>query len=412
MTEPEKRVLIVGAGFGGIAAALAFPRHSQGYKVTLVSSRPHFEYHPALYRVVTGRSPLEVCIPIVEVLKERDVEFIADTIESIDAKENLGQGRSGSRYAFDYLVLALGSQTAYFGIPGLEKFSFGFKSITEALRLKRHLHELFSAASTNGESPEETTRLLHFVVVGAGASGVELAGELAAYAKTLAREHGVEENLVTIELIEAAERILPALPEYFSERVEKRLRSLGVNIFTNRAMLKERLEEINVRGMTMKTETVVWTAGVTPNTLYARIQGLALDERGRVVVDEYLRAGGFENVFVVGDGAATPYTGMAQTAVNQGKLTARNIIRALAGEALERYAPKKPSYVIPVGPGWAAALVDGIALYGSPGWFIRRLADLLYFLSILPAGKALSAFKNGKTLCETCAVCTPNNIKD
>lgn len=404
-----KRVLIVGAGFGGIAAALALEKNKpSNLKIVLVSAKPHFEYRPALYRVVTGKSPLEVCIPIREIVEGKAIEFAVDLIQGVDFSRRIARGASDASYAFDYLILALGSETAYFNIPGLEEFSFGFKSIAEALRLKRHLHKLFEDCSKE-KNPDEKVCLLHFVIVGAGASGVELAGELSQYSRKLAKEHGVGEELLTIDLIEATGRILPALASKISEKAARRLHHLGVNIFTGRPMEAQKLEEIKVRGLTLKTETVIWTAGVKPNSLYQKISGLAFDQKGRILVDEYLRVKNFKNIFAIGDGASTLYSGMAQTAIHDGQSVAENILRDLEARPLFHYQPKKPYHVIPIGSGWAAASLGPIMLYGPVGWFFRRFADFRYFLSILPFKKALLAFRSGKTLCESCEICLPES---
>ena len=401
-----KRIVIVGAGFGGIATALALAkRKPKDAKIILISEKPHFEYHPGLYRVVTGRSPLEVCIPIEEIVRSKPIEFIIDTVTTVDPSSRTLTGASGSRYQCDYLVLALGSETAYFDIPGLDKLSFGFKSIPEALHLKDHLHRLFEKAEVS--SGDDDTVKMNFVVVGAGASGVELAGDLAVYTKILAKKHGVSESLVTVQLIEAAPRILPPFPEEAAAKIEMRLRELGVNIFTNKAILKEKFEAVYLKGMEMKTDTVVWTAGVKTNELYKKIPGFTFDKKGKVLVDEYLQAKGFKNVFVIGDGASTLYSGMAQTAINDGKAVARTIAAIESHKSLSVYQPKKPIYALPVGPGWAAVLMGSFAFYGSIGWLLRRAADLRYFLSILPFRKAFTAFRSDKTLCETCEVCLP-----
>lgn len=402
--EGEKITLIIGAGFGGLAAALALAKKKlSGLKIRLVSDKPHFEYHPSLYRVVTGRSPLEVCVPIAEVLDKTEVEFVIDAIVEVDCRERIAFGRSGSRYRFDYLVLALGSETVYFDIPGLKRFSFGFKSINEAIRLKEHLHQLFQNAAA---APAAILKP-QLVIIGAGPSGVELAGELAVYAQKLARQHSLAPAGINIDLFEAAPRILPSLPAGVSRRVEKRLRSLGVNIFVNRPILGEKSDEVSLRGITVQTGTVIWTSGVKPNSLYQKIAGLVLDQKGRVVIDDYLQARGREGIFAVGDGAATAYTGMAQTAINDGSLAAENISRLFAGRSLIKYQPRKPYYSLPVGPVWAATLLGPVMICGWPGWILRRFADLRFFLSILPPTKALTAFQSGKTLCEYCSVCAP-----
>jgi NADH dehydrogenase len=405
----EKRVIVVGGGFGGISAALALEKkHIPNLKIVLVSNKSHFEYSPALYRVVTGRSPLEVCVPLREIFEGKEVEVIEDTITEADLKEKTLEGKSESHYTFDFLILALGSETAYFNIPGLKKLSFKFKSITDGLRLKRHLHESFTACESIPR--EECVQAAHIVVVGGGASGTELAGELAVYTREMAKHHGIDSSLVTIDLIEAAPRLLSSLPEIVSQKVYNRLHKLGVNIFLNRAVIKEEVEEVFLKDMELKTKTVIWTAGIKPNSFYSKISGLKLNEKERVVVDEFLQAEGQSNIFVIGDAAATKYTGMAQTANYEGKTVAKNIDLTMRGKSMEKYQPQKPYHSIPVGPGWAATIAGPFLFYGRLGWLLRNLADLRYFLSVLSFSRAISAFRSKRTLCEVCSSCAQEDL--
>lgn len=399
------KVLIVGGGFLGIRTALDLAKSNRGeIDITLMSDLPHTEYHAALYRVVAGRSPREVCIPIAEIFEGKKVHLVLDRAVSVETNERVVTGKSGAHYNYDHLVIGLGSETAYMNIPGLDKLSFGFKSIVEALALRQHLHELFT--SCENMTREEKVCAANIVVIGGGASGVEIAGELAVYTEQLAKKHNVDPSLVSIELIEYAPRLLPALPPEMGSRAKKRLHELGVNIFLNREVVKEEVEHIYMKGMELKTQTVIWTAGMRPNSLYQRISGLKFDRAGKIIVDEHLRPEGKEHIYVGGDVASTPYAGMAQTAIHDGAHIAQVILADITSKPLPSYKPTRPSYAIPVGYGWAAALVGPIHLYGKMGWIVRRAADLSYFLSILPIRKALLVFQNGKTLCESCAICS------
>ena len=172
-------------------------------------------------------------------------------------------------------------------------------------------------------------------------------------------------------------------------------------------MQRAEVQELHLKGLTMKSDTIIWTAGTEPNELFAKIAGLTFDNKGRVIVDEYLRTRNFKHVFVVGDGAATPYSGMAQTAIREGTVAAKNIMNTLANSSLVIYEPKRPYYSLPVGPGWAATLIGPITVYGKIGWLLRKLANLRYFISILPFTKAIIVFRGGKILCKNCKICAP-----
>ncbi|KKT35669.1 MAG: DoxD-like protein family protein [Parcubacteria group bacterium GW2011_GWA2_44_12] len=405
-----KKIIIAGGGFGGIRAALGLlAQKNLNAKITLVSDRPHFEYHPMLFRVVTGKSPLSVCIPLREIFRDKKIDAIQDSIIAVDVNQQTLVGSSGTIYDYDFLVLAFGSETVYFNIPGIKELSFGFKSINEALRLKRHLHEIFTACKEAKEKDKKISAA-HILIIGAGPSGVELAGDIAMYSKKLAERHGIDPSLVTIDLIEAAPRVLPALSPAVSKRALQRLNTLGINIFLNRTLVKEEVEAVYLKDMEIKAKTVIWTAGVKPHHLYEHTHGIKINPKGRVHVDEFLQAHEAHNVFVIGDAADTRYAGMAQTALHDGAFIAKHIARTIKSKPAIQYVSKKPAFAIPIGNRWAAVTLGRIHLYGILGWSIRCLADLRFFLSILPPSKAIAAFRSSKTLCESCPMC--GNEKD
>lgn len=405
-----KKVIILGGGFAGVRAALDLARCApRETKIVLISNTPHFEYHAALYRVVTGRSPLEVCVPLTEIFQDLPVEIVLDKVNKVDLSNKLLNGESGSRYTYDYLVLAVGSETSYFGISGLPEFSFGLKSIGEALRLKQHLHRVFESCARPETDGGDKVCGSHIVIVGGGATGVELAGELAIYAKYLAKKHKIDPYLVTIDLIEAAPRLLPVLLPSVSARVKQRLHDLGVNVFLNRTLVKEEVASIQLKDMTIQAKTIVWTAGVKNNALLAGISGLTFDKKGKVQVDAHLRPANHPNVYVVGDSASVTGAGMAWPAARMGAHAARCVCASLRGhQALPAYQAVPPTSSVPVGPGWAASsLGSSFYLYGWLGWLVRRLIDFHFFLSILPFSRALVAFDPHQKFSESCPVCNP-----
>ncbi len=436
----EKKILIVGAGFGGIRCALDLSEHHlDNIKITLVNPTPHFEYHATLYRLLTGRSALETCIPLRDIFShKKNIGFEEDLITDVNFKKRYATGRSGSKYHYDYLALGLGSETAYYDIPGLKDLSFTLKSVTDALRLKQHLHEIFSS---------------HVIVVGGGATGVEVAGELALYTKKISKNHLEQRPLLTIDLITSADRLLPQMPVDVSIETARRLRELEVNLYFNRRVTKEEVNEVYMRDMSIKSKTVIWAAGVKGNELYKKI-GLPVNSKGQVMVDKYLRpidfrredgrlkigieAGqkgrsrkleknptskyqfpnqlpnlnlssnfhfSFSNVFILGDGADTEFSGMAQAALDHGHLVAKNIIRHLQGQSLEMYHLEEPIYAVPCGNNWVAVSMHGLNFYGRMGWWIQRLLQLQFLFSILPFSKALTAWKEDGILWESCPVC-------
>jgi len=409
----KKKIFIVGGGFGGIRTALDLAKEvGIDTDIVLFSDKYHFEYYPTIYKAVIGKDPMEICIPLSEIFPVDDtlgkkVKIVIDKIVELNHGVKNIKGESGEVYEYDYLVLALGSETVYFNIPNLKESSFGIKSIVEAVKLRDHLENMFVQAKKT-EIKEEQVTNLHILVVGAGPSGVELSAVLSKYLKEKAKEYGIDVNLPTIDLIEASPSILFALPEDLVRKIDKRLRSLGVNIFTNRALVNNEENEARLLDMTMQTKTVIWTAGMKVNSFYNSIEGVEIAKNSRVEVDQYLQMKNIENVFIIGDAANTPYSGLAQTAIYDASFVARNILRKIKNKKLKIYEPKKVSYVIPVGSYWAAAKIGPMKIYGFLPHLIREFIDIMYFSSILPFGKVgkafFSSFKKSKD-CNDCKKC-------
>lgn len=397
----KRKVVIVGSGFAGIRCALDLVK-SQNFKVTLISNKSHFEYYPRIYRVVTGETPLEVCIPLSEIFTGKNIDVNIDEITGVDLQNKKVIGKNGTIYEYDYLILALGSETVYFDIEGVAERSFGFKSINEALKLKDHLHKIFDIYLSSKK--EDVIAKLNIVVVGGGPSGVELVGELTKYMSQLSSQHGIDNNFITIDLIEASSRLVPTLPEKVSNHIYNRLHSLGVNIFLNRTVVREDVNEIIMKDMSMKSNTLIWTAGSKTNRFYNSIAGLTFSRNAKVIVDEYLQAKGFLDVYIAGDASNTKYSGLAQTAIYDGSYIASVIIAKNYNKIPSKYIPKKVAYAVPIGKHWAAVSVGPFRIYGFMGWLIREFVDLRFFMSILPFGKAWSIYRN-QAICESCETC-------
>jgi NADH dehydrogenase len=293
-------------------------------------------------------------------------------------------------------VLGLGSETNYFGVPGLEKYSHGMKTIDDALRLKKHIDEVLHECLSDNK--EQQLCAGKFVVVGGGATGVELAAELVVYARMRAKELGADTSLVSVTLIEAASRLLPTMSEDVSRRVERQIRSLGVNVHLNRAVRSEELTGVALQDMEIKSSTVVWTAGVSAHRLHKDLSKAQFDARGRVYVGQYQYVLGYDNVFVLGDGAATQYSGMAQTALAHAKLVTRAIAHTVHNTEVRRVSDPKPIWAIPVGGRWSVTVCGLLTFYGYTGWILRRVVDWAVFTSFLPKRKAWKLFTSSHNL--------------
>src|SRR3989344_5260839 len=402
--EDKKNIMIVGGGFAGIRCALDLAKKNiLGVKITLISDKQHFEYYPRIYHAVTGESPAEVCVCLSEIFANRKINLVIDQIKNVNLEKKIISGKN-KNYKYDDLVLALGSETVYFDIEGLEQMAFGFKSIQEALKLKAHLHKMFDVYLSSNK--EDLVNQLHIVVVGGGPSGVELAGKLVAYMRDIAQKHSVDNNFVTIDLVEASSRLVPYLPEVISNRVYKRLHRLGVNIFLNRTVVKSDVDEITMKDMSMKSNTLIWTAGSKTNSFYKKIKGLHFQDNNKVIVDEYMNVFGIDSLYIGGDAASTKYSGLAQTAIYDGRFIANNLYRKYSGIRLKKYKPKKVAYAVPVGKHWAAMAVGNFRMYGYLAWLIRELIDIKFFLSIMSFRKVMHIFFSKRDTHEICENCS------
>jgi NADH dehydrogenase len=390
----KQKILIVGGGFGGIKTALELSEGDDSkFEITLVSDQPNFRYYPALYRTATGGAVAGSSIPLSTILGNTNINIIQGTAETVDRKARSLTLAGKQVLSYDILVLSLGVVTNYFGIPGMEDFSYSIKSFEAIERFKKHLHE---------QIEDERRPDLNYVIVGAGPTGIELAGALPDYLREVMDNHGVKHKPVHIDLIEAAPRLLPRMPKAISKRVATRLRSLGVRLYTGSAVQGVTADNLTVNGKPIKSHTVIWTAGVTNNPFFKN-NGFMLTPRGKVATNLYLEAE--DNIFVVGDNANTPYSGMAQTAMHDGEYVAGVIKRRAEEKEPKSYRIVKPITVIPVGGRWATVLWDKVKLYGMAGWALRELADLIAFADYEPWWKAGKQWLNGFEEEEACTIC-------
>jgi NADH:ubiquinone reductase (H+-translocating) len=385
------RILIVGGGFAGVTTALKLSKaRLPDTRITILNDKTWLEYYGVLYRLLTHGKPAEACIPLSMILPE-DVEVIVDPAVSADPARKTVTGKSGTTHAYDTLILAPGSEPAFFGIPGMKEHAMTMKSAADALALKykaRKIVEAMKAAPHAEKSVAENV-----AIVGAGPTGVEIAGDLLPYMRGLAAEAGLDPMRVRFHLIEAMDRVLPPVEPDASEKTLIRLHALGVDVHLKTAVASAEAGALTFKdGGRLEARLIVWTAGVKASSLLAAIPGLELDKRGRAVVDEQLRAKGLRDVFVLGDCASTPFAGMAQTAVEDALHAARVITASHAGKPLPVYHPKAPAYAIPAGPYWSAVKVGFIRAYGLFGYALRRAADIHVYMLILPWRHVLPAF--------------------
>lgn len=389
--QSPKKVVIIGGGFGGIAVAKKLAKQ-KNLEITLITKNPLFEYYPALYKLVTGALAIEVCVPYNKIFKaSSNTTVLEGFYESYDKDSKIVTLLDGRTFSYDYLVLAMGSQTNYFNIPGIEEFAFAFKSSFEALKLKQHFLDLLRVSQDI--SKEELVERYHVTVVGGGPSGVELAGDITTYLRKMTKRYHVDPSFVTVDLIESNPRVLAMLPESVSRKAEARLRKLKVNIYTNRTLQAQDLDNVTASGMTMRSGTVVWTAGTKINDSFSSFD---LDAKKRVKVTGDFSLENDPNVFVIGDGAGAPGAGLAQGAIVHGKYVGELIVSKIKNKKLKPFKLKTIGYLVPIGHSWAVLSYKNITISGFIPWVMRSFVDFKYFTSIVPFSYVLEVFRQGK----------------
>jgi NADH dehydrogenase len=395
----KHNIVIVGGGFGGTKAALELARDHR-FNVTLIHNQPDFSYYPTMYETATGVSKRVASIPLEEIFSELPINLVQDTVVDIDRHSQTVITALKSNFHYDGLILSLGVETNYFHIEGLQEFAYGIKSISDAERFKDHLHK---------QIIEEGKADINYVVVGAGPTGVELAGVLPDYVRKISKHHGLSPKNLHVDLIEAAPRVLPRSPKDLSRRVASHLKKVGVKLYLNTAVQAETADQLMVNNKPIRSHTVVWTSGVS-NSPFFTDHGFQISDKHKVRVDQFLQAE--HGIYVIGDNSDTPYSGMAQTAVYDGVFVANNIKKIASGQDPDPYKAKKPIYVFAAGHNWSAVLWGPVRFYGRKASWLRKMADLLGYHDYEPwklATQRLMAESSNEESCPICATSIQDN---
>jgi NADH dehydrogenase len=378
------RVVIVGAGFGGLRAARAL--RNAPVHVSVIDRQNHHLFQPLLYWVATaGLSPADICSPIRSILrKQKNTEVFMEEVTGIDFQEQ--RVLMGDRSVpYDYLVLATGAHVNYFGHPEWEHYAPALKSIVDATSIRRKILQSFEAAEIETD-PEKVKALLTFALVGAGPTGVEMAGAIAELAhKALVSDfRHIDTRMARIILIEAAPRILGAFPESLAQKTKQKLVSMGVEVRTEASVEEVDEHGVVIAGERINASTIIWSAGVSASSA-GKWLGADVDRAGRVKVASDLSVPGHPNVFVIGDtasimqeGKALP--GVAQVAMQGGRYVASVIIGRVEGKATNKpFSYRDKGNLATVGRSFAIVDINNIRLTGFFAWLIW-LAVHIYFL--------------------------------
>lgn len=394
MPSPH-RVVILGGGFGGMLAAQALKRAP--VEVTLIDRRNFHLFQPLLYQVATGSlSPGEIAAPLRGVLgKQKNTRVLLGEASDIDPAARRILLRDGANFEYDTLIVATGSQTSYYGNDAWRKWAPSLKSIEEATAIRHKILYAFECAE-RAASPEEARAWLTFVLVGAGATGIELAGALAEIARETLRHdfRHINPTSARIILMEGGPRILTAFPEDLSSKAEKLLARLGVEVIKNVFATNVDSEGVtfkqNDSSQHLNAKTVLWAGGVTTTDfgrkLAERTQATT-DRSGRITVNPDLTIPNYPDIFIVGDQALSlqkdgkPLPGVAQVAMQGGAYVAKTIRARLAGKKpLSPFHYLNKGDMAVIGRAAAVANIFGVHLSGLPAWLVWLFIHLLYLV--------------------------------
>jgi NADH dehydrogenase len=383
----RKRVVIVGGGFAGIAAAHAL-RHAD-VEVLLIDRRNHHIFQPLLYQVAAAvLSPAEIAAPIRQLeAKQRNVTVLLAEVTGVDVAtrtiEAAYPGIGVRKITFDYLVVATGMRPNYFGHDEFARYAPGLKSLGDAETIRAKILGAFELAAMT-EDEGERARQMTFVLVGAGATGVELAGSLAGLVKVTLRGNfrRIDPSKSTIILLDAGNRVLPTFAEPLSRRVTRRLTKLGVKVMTGVKVETVDEQGVVAGGKRIPSATVVWTAGVAASPI-PRMLGTKTDRAGRALVDPFLKVVEAPRVFVAGDAASLmqnghPVPGVAQAAIQEGQYVGRLIASELKGREVKRpfhYFDKGNMAV--VGKNYAVLERGSLRTGGFLTWLVWAFVHIL-----------------------------------
>ena len=374
------RVVILGCGFGGLWAAQGL--RGARAEVTVIDRTNHHLFTPLLYQVATaGLAAPAIAGPIRHILaKQKNTTVLLAEVQQVDVQERKVCLEDGARIGYDYLVVATGTVNNYFGNDAWARFAPGLKTLEDALDIRARILLAFEHAERETDAARRAAWLT-FVVIGGGATGVELAGTLAEIARrTLPGEfRRFDPRNARVILVEAGERVLPPYTPDLSEKARRQLERLGVAVFLQKKVTGVDAEGVSLGEERIAARTVLWAAGVKSSPLGASL-GVPLDRAGRVRVEPDLSLPGHPEVFVVGDLALIEgVPGIAPAAKQMGRHTARNMMKRISGKETQPFRYRDYGQLATIGRNAAVAMLGRLHLSGYPAWLTWLLAHI-YFL--------------------------------
>jgi NADH:ubiquinone reductase (H+-translocating) len=387
MPQERPRVVILGAGFGGLEAAKTLARAP--VEITIIDRQNYHCFQPLLYQVATAAlSPAEVAWPIRHIRRrQQNTTVYMAEVTGIDLAARAVNTKSGS-FPFDFLVVATGATHSYFGHDDWAALAPGLKRIEDATRIRRSILEAFEQAELAREESERR-RLLTFVIVGGGPTGVEMAGAIAEVARqTLARDfRQIDPRTSRIVLVEAGPRILPAFSEQHSAYARDTLTAMGVDVMTSTPVMRCDERGVDLKDGRIDAATVIWAAGVVASPAAGWLAA-EHDNAGRVIVRADLSLPGDNNIFVIGDTASvrgagsTPVPGLASAAKQMGHYVGRLIAERIAGRSVLPFRYRNLGTLAAIGRRAAVVEFGSLQLKGFVGWIFWSLVHIYFLIGL------------------------------
>ncbi len=383
------RIVIVGGGFGGLAAVSELK--GVDAEITLIDRRNHHLFQPLLYQVATtSLGPSEIAWPIRQLVHKRgNVRTLLGKVVSVDSATKIVRLEGAAEVPFDWLILGTGAQHAYFGHDDWEPFAPGLKTLEDATAMRRRLLMAFENAELESD-PEKRKALLTFAIIGAGPTGVELAGAIIELARITLRDdfRSINPEEARVVLIEAGPRVLANFKPEMSAYAEKALRELGVEVELNKAVTAVQADGVVYAGAELKSATIIWAAGVLASPA-AKWLGVEADRAGRVKVNGDLSVPGHPNIFAIGDTMAAampdgkPVPGIGDAAKQGGRHAAKVIKARLAGDTTAMpFHYKHLGDIATIGRSRALIDFGWIRLTGWVGWWTWGLAHIYFLIGL------------------------------
>ena len=380
------RVLILGSGFAGLNAAKVFGG-VKGLEVIIIDQKNYHLFQPLLYQIAAAAlSPADIAVPIRNIFSRyHNIKVFQGKVHTIN-EDNKSVFTNVGEFKYDYLIVACGARHFYFGNEAWEENAPGLKTIEQAVEIRRRVLTAFENAETENNI-DKKIKLLTFVIVGGGSTGVELAGALAELSRfTFSKDfRNIDTKRTRILLIEAGPRILPNFSEKLSLRANRHLEKLGVQVLTFKKVTKIDADGVNIGDERIEAATVLWAAGIQASGLNRQLRG-ELDSMGRIVVEPDLSLKHYPEIFVAGDQAhfshqtGEPLHGIAPVALQQGHFIAKNILRELEGKPRETFHYIDKGQLATIGRNNAVLEIGRLKLSGFLAWMVWLFIHIYYLI--------------------------------